>query len=96
VRLPDRAAIVTGAGSGIGHAAACLFAHEGARVVVVDIDADAGARTRRDIETAGGEAIAVSVDVTQAADVRRMVEPSVASDGSTSSTTTSGSIVRGR
>jgi len=77
VRLEDRTAIVTGAGSGIGRAAACLFAQEGARVVVVDIDADAGARTQGEIEAAGGEAIAVTSDVTRAADVQRMAEEAI-------------------
>ena len=77
MRLEDRTAIVTGAGSGIGRAAACLFAQEGARVVVVDIDADAGARTQGEIEAAGGEAIAVTSDVTRAADVQRMAEEAI-------------------
>ena len=77
MRLEDRTAIVTGAGSGIGRAAACLFAQEGARVVVVDIDADAGARTQGEIEAAGGEAIAVTSDVTRAADVQRMAEETI-------------------
>jgi NAD(P)-dependent dehydrogenase (short-subunit alcohol dehydrogenase family) len=77
VRLQDRTAIVTGAGSGIGRAAACLFAQEGARVVVADVDADAGARTRTEIETAGGVAIAVAGDVTREPDVRRMTEDTI-------------------
>lgn len=77
MRLQDRTAIVTGAGSGIGRAAACLFAQEGARVVVADVDADAGARTRSEIEAAGGVAIAVACDVTREPDVRRMAEDAI-------------------
>ena len=63
-RLQDKVCIITGAGSGIGQATAKLFAAEGARVVVADVD-DKGARsTVAAIKKAGGEAVAEHVDVT--------------------------------
>ena len=63
-RLQDKVCIITGAGSGIGQATAQLFASEGARVVVADVD-DKGARsTVAAIKKAGGEAVAEHVDVT--------------------------------
>jgi len=63
-RLPGKVCIITGAGSGIGQATARLFATEGARVVVADVD-DRGARsTVLGIRKSGGEAVAEHVDVT--------------------------------
>ena len=61
--LEDRVALITGSGSGQGRAAAVLFAEQGARVAVIDID-DAGAsETVRMVEAKGGEAIALHADV---------------------------------
>jgi 3-oxoacyl-[acyl-carrier protein] reductase len=65
--LNERVAVVTGAGSGIGRAAALLFAQEGARVVTVDIRGEAGAATAAEIQVAGGQATAVAADVSTAA-----------------------------
>jgi NAD(P)-dependent dehydrogenase (short-subunit alcohol dehydrogenase family) len=63
-RLDGKVCIITGAASGIGQASARLFAREGARVVVADVD-DRGAKsTVTDIRKAGGEAVAEHVDVT--------------------------------
>src|SRR5262245_36083678 len=72
-RLAGKIALITGAGMGIGREAARLFAQEGARVVVADIDEKAAKETVRIVETAGGEAIAVMGDVALEADVERMV-----------------------
>jgi NAD(P)-dependent dehydrogenase (short-subunit alcohol dehydrogenase family) len=73
VRLADKVAIITGAGSGIGRATAQLFAREGARVVVAEINAETGAETARRIVAAGGVASAIPTDVTESADIQRMI-----------------------
>lgn len=72
MRLPDRVAIVTGGGSGIGRAIAVLFAREGARVAVADRAADRAAEVADEITAAGGQAVALTVDVTDGAAVERM------------------------
>ena len=68
----EKAVLVTGAGSGIGKAAARAFARAGARVAAADRDANAAEQTVQEIETAGGEALAVQVDVSEAASVAAM------------------------
>ena len=73
-RLAGKVTLITGAGMGMGRAAAELFAEEGARVVVADIDATAAAETVRRVRQAGGEAVAAVGDVALEADVRGMVE----------------------
>lgn len=65
--------VVTGAGGGIGRAAAVLFAARGAAVVATDIDADAAGTTAEAITASGGTAVALKVDVTCEADVAAMV-----------------------
>lgn len=62
--LTGKVAIITGSGRGIGRATACLFAKEGAKVVVSDIDPEPANQTVADIKDAGGEAIACVGDVT--------------------------------
>ncbi len=76
-KLAGKSAIVTGAGSGIGEAIAVLFAQEGARVVVADVDVDGGQRTVERIVREGGEAIFVKVDVSSAAEVEHLVRTTV-------------------
>ena len=72
--LRERVAIVTGAGSGMGRATAVLFAREGARVVLADIDAESGADACAAIRSDGGEATFVRTDVAVEAEVAALVE----------------------
>jgi NAD(P)-dependent dehydrogenase (short-subunit alcohol dehydrogenase family) len=73
-RLAGKVALITGAGAGMGREAAVLFAEEGARIVVCDIDGAAAEGTVDLVRKAGGEAVAVAGDVAAEADVKRMVE----------------------
>jgi NAD(P)-dependent dehydrogenase (short-subunit alcohol dehydrogenase family) len=73
LRLEGRTALITGAASGIGSQAARLFAAEGARVVVADLDAEAGETTAAAIRRDGGAARFVRCDVARDADVRAAV-----------------------
>ncbi|HZU78072.1 MAG TPA: SDR family oxidoreductase [Dehalococcoidia bacterium] len=66
MRLPNKVAIVTGAGNGIGRASALAMAQEGAVVVALDVQGNAADRTVADITQAGGRAVAVHGDVTRA------------------------------
>ncbi|GIK28741.1 MAG: glucose 1-dehydrogenase [Chloroflexi bacterium] len=74
MRLQDKVALITGAGSGIGYHTALLFAQEGAAVVAVDVNDDGGQQTVKEITAAGGRAIYVHADVSSAADCAAMVE----------------------
>jgi NAD(P)-dependent dehydrogenase (short-subunit alcohol dehydrogenase family) len=76
-RLQHKVALITGGGMGMGREAALLFAEEGARVVVCDIDRDAADETVSRIERAGGEAVAAIGDVAAEEDVARMVAAGV-------------------
>ncbi|HXV44968.1 MAG TPA: glucose 1-dehydrogenase, partial [Anaerolineae bacterium] len=72
-RLENKAALITGAGSGIGRETAALFSREGASIVVVDVNDAAGQETVSMIEAAGGQAAYVHADISQAADCEKMV-----------------------
>jgi NAD(P)-dependent dehydrogenase (short-subunit alcohol dehydrogenase family) len=73
MRLEDKVAIITGAGSGMGRVAAQMFAAEGAKVLVADSDEKAGAETADAVREAGGAATFVQTDVSKEADAAAMV-----------------------
>jgi len=75
--LEDKVAMVTGAGSGIGAAMARRFAEEGAKVVVADINEEAAREVAGNIKKAGGIALAVEQDVSDAKSVEKSVEVAV-------------------
>src|SRR5262245_58343209 len=77
MRLKDRIAIVTGAGSGIGRATALQFASEGACVLVADVDGGGAAQTVASTESGGGRAAAVVADVSDEAAAARIVRRAV-------------------
>ncbi len=64
-RLEDKVALITGSGAGIGRASAGLFAAEGARVAILEINEDRGAGAEHEIRDAGGEACFIHTDVTE-------------------------------
>ena len=73
MRLRDKIALITGAGSGIGEATAKTFAREGATVVVTDIDDDNGHRVVQEIRQAGGQAEYSHADIGEPADIEQMI-----------------------
>ncbi len=77
MRLVNKVAVITGAGSGIGRASACLFAKEGAKVSVVDINIAGGQETVELIRRGGGVAQFIRADVTKASDVEQMIKATV-------------------
>ncbi|HTZ34756.1 MAG TPA: glucose 1-dehydrogenase [Stellaceae bacterium] len=79
--LDGKSALITGAGGGIGRAAALAFAREGARVAVADYAADTAAETAAMINAAGGQAITLTGDVTRAKDVDAMLDDTVVAYG---------------
>lgn len=72
--MQNKVALVTGASSGIGRATALVFAREGAKVVVADLNVVGGQETVQLVKAAGGEAVFVETDVSQAASVEAMVQ----------------------
>ncbi len=81
MKLENQVAIVTGAGRNIGEEIAKLFATEGAKVALVDLDRARGERVVRAIEAQGGEAAIFVADVSKSADVAALVEAVVARFG---------------
>lgn len=76
-RLAGKVALITGAGTGIGRATARLFAQEGAKVVIAELNADAGEQTAHLITQAGGDAIALRTDVSEPDSIRSAIEKAV-------------------
>jgi NAD(P)-dependent dehydrogenase (short-subunit alcohol dehydrogenase family) len=77
MRLADKVALITGAGSGMGRAAALIFAGEGAAVAAIDIDEAAALAVAKEITGGGGKAFGLRADVSNPADAERMVEETV-------------------
>jgi NAD(P)-dependent dehydrogenase (short-subunit alcohol dehydrogenase family) len=74
MRLENKVAIVTGAGKGIGQGIAKVFSQEGAKVVVIDWDEEAGKKTAEEIRQSGGDALFVNCDVSNEEQVKTMVQ----------------------
>jgi 3-oxoacyl-[acyl-carrier protein] reductase len=81
MRLKNKVAIITGAGSGFGEAIARRYAEEGAKVVVNDIVADAAQRVAAEIRAQGGEAQPQAGDVSKDADVAALVQAALTAFG---------------
>ena len=77
MRLKDKVALVTGGGSGIGGATAVLFAAQGAKVVVSDLNEANALETVAEIKTDGGDATAITGDVSKNTDAEAMVKGTV-------------------
>src|ERR1700730_1310255 len=73
-RLDGKVALITGAGTGIGRATARAMAAEGAKVVVAEINAEAGEQTAQIVAQAGGDCIAVATEVTEEDRVRAGID----------------------
>ncbi|MFI6313945.1 SDR family NAD(P)-dependent oxidoreductase [Nocardia fusca] len=81
MKLQDKVAIITGGGSGLGRQSAQLFAAEGARIGVVDIDPERAKGTVKLVREQGGEAIALVADVSKKAEITEAVARTVAEFG---------------
>jgi NAD(P)-dependent dehydrogenase (short-subunit alcohol dehydrogenase family) len=80
-RLAGKVALITGGASGIGRAAAALFAAEGAKVAILDILSEGAESAAHEIEKAGGKAIAIKTDITDPDSVERAVSKTVEAFG---------------
>src|ERR1700687_3687729 len=76
-KVSGKVALITGAASGIGHATALLFTREGAAIALADVNASPAGRVADEIAQSGGRAFFEPVDVTRAADCRRLVERAI-------------------
>jgi NAD(P)-dependent dehydrogenase (short-subunit alcohol dehydrogenase family) len=81
MKLTDKVAVVTGAAAGMGRSIAILYAREGAKVVVSDINSDGALSTVREIEENGGTAIAIGSDISKGKDVQELIDTAVKNFG---------------
>jgi NAD(P)-dependent dehydrogenase (short-subunit alcohol dehydrogenase family) len=79
--LQGKVAVVTGGSSGIGRATSIVFAREGAKVIVSDVDVDGGAETVNMVTAHGGEGLFVRCDVSKADEVQALIDQTVATYG---------------
>lgn len=77
MKLLNKVAIITGAGSGFGRATAILFSKEGAKISVADIDEKGGQETVKLIKGQGGDAIFIRADVSKSGDAEKMIKATV-------------------
>lgn len=82
MKLKNKVAIITGAGRGMGRAAALLFSSEGASVVIAEIDKESGLKTESDIIDSGGSALFIQSDISKSTDVKKLVTETVGRFGS--------------
>lgn len=81
MRVKDKVVIITGGGSGIGKETGLLFAREGAKVVVGDVNEKAGGETVDAIKNAGGDALFVKLDVSNREETKQAVKDTIAKYG---------------
>lgn len=81
MKFNEKVILITGAGSGIGRETALQFSREGAKLMLADVNEVGLAKTAQQIEEEGGEAQAIRCDVSQTADVRDMVDATLARYG---------------
>ena len=81
MRLANKVSLITGAATGIGRASAIMFAKEGAKVAIADINDAGGQETVDVIKSAGGEAIYIHTDLSKRTDIQHMIETTVKTFG---------------